>query len=119
MIVAIPNANQTFREITFNVVSQTVETDIRPRVFYQDFPGLGPLRPRGAGPRPAGWKKLMVAKTGQAARPRSISPNAAGWSSTGPSGRSTWSWSTAPSTGPAKPGDDRRPRRFPPSSCSA
>ena len=36
---AIPDANQTFREITFNVVSQRVETEIRPRVFYQDFPG--------------------------------------------------------------------------------
>src|SRR5918995_703983 len=33
MIVAIPNANQAFREITFGVVTQTVETDIRPRVF--------------------------------------------------------------------------------------
>ena len=39
MIVAIPNANQTFREITFSVVSQRVETEIQPRVFYQDFPG--------------------------------------------------------------------------------
>ena len=39
MIVAIPVANQNFREITFGVVSQKVETDIQPRVFYQDFPG--------------------------------------------------------------------------------
>ena len=39
MIVAIPDANQTFREITFAVVTQKVETDIQPRVFYQDFPG--------------------------------------------------------------------------------
>src|SRR5688572_12806712 len=39
MIVSIPDANQTFREITFNVISQRVETDIQPRVFYQDFPG--------------------------------------------------------------------------------
>ena len=64
MIVAIPDANQTFREITFAVVTQTVETDIQPRVFYQDFPGWVLYAREEPDPGQPGWKKLMVAKTG-------------------------------------------------------
>jgi lipopolysaccharide export system permease protein len=64
MIVSIPNANQTFREITFGVVTQTVETDIRPRVFYQQFPGWVLYPREDPDPGQSGWKKLMVAKTG-------------------------------------------------------
>ena len=66
MIVAIPDANQTFREITFSVVSQKVETDIRPRIFFQDFPGW--ILYPGAEPDPGqtGWKRVMVAETSKA-----------------------------------------------------
>src|SRR4051812_36792856 len=35
MIKAIPDANQTFREITFDVITKRVENDIRPRVFFE------------------------------------------------------------------------------------
>ena len=35
MIVALPNANQTFREITFNVVAARAEGDVKPRVFFE------------------------------------------------------------------------------------
>jgi LPS export ABC transporter permease LptG/LPS export ABC transporter permease LptF len=38
LLVALPNANQTFREITFNVVASKAETDVKPRTFYQGFP---------------------------------------------------------------------------------
>jgi len=63
MIVAIPNANQTFREITFGVVSQHVENEIQPRVFYQDFPGWVLYAKEEPDPGQPGWKKLMVANT--------------------------------------------------------
>jgi LPS export ABC transporter permease LptG/LPS export ABC transporter permease LptF len=63
MIVAIPNANQTFREITFGVVSQRVETEIQPRVFYQDFPGWVLYAKEEPDPGEPGWKKLVVANT--------------------------------------------------------
>ena len=66
MIVAIPDANQTFREITFSVVSQRVETEIRPRVFYEDFPGWVLYALEEPDPGKAGWKKVMVADIGQA-----------------------------------------------------
>ena len=65
MIVAIPDANQTFREITFRIISQRVETEIRPRVFYQDFPGWVLYALEEADPGQSGWKKVMVANTGQ------------------------------------------------------
>jgi LPS export ABC transporter permease LptG/LPS export ABC transporter permease LptF len=61
MIVAIPNANQSYREITFGVVTQMVETDIRPRVFYQQFPGWVLYPREEPEPGQSGWKKLMVA----------------------------------------------------------
>src|SRR5690349_1808837 len=37
-IVALPDANQTFRELTFGFVASGAESDIKPRVFYQNFP---------------------------------------------------------------------------------
>ena len=37
-IVALPDANQTFREITFNIVASSAETDVKPRVFFTNFP---------------------------------------------------------------------------------
>src|SRR6476659_2951834 len=39
MTQAIPDANQTFRQITYDVVSQQLENDVRPQVFFQNFPG--------------------------------------------------------------------------------
>ncbi len=38
MIVALPNANQTFREITFSAVAARAEGDVRPRVFFEADP---------------------------------------------------------------------------------
>jgi LPS export ABC transporter permease LptF/LPS export ABC transporter permease LptG len=37
-IIALPDANQTFREITFNIVASSAESDIKPRVFFSSFP---------------------------------------------------------------------------------
>src|SRR3984893_10820996 len=38
MIVALPDANQTFREITFNVITNRAESNVKPRVFFEEFP---------------------------------------------------------------------------------
>jgi len=38
MIVALPNANQSFREITFGEVASQVQNNIRPRVLFSRFP---------------------------------------------------------------------------------
>ena len=62
MIKLIPDANQTFREITFDIVTKQVENDIRPRVFFEGFPGwviYARDEPRQGG----GWKDVLVANT--------------------------------------------------------
>src|SRR5687768_4844968 len=38
MIRAIPDANQTYRQIVYDVVSQQAEHDVRPQVFFTNFP---------------------------------------------------------------------------------
>src|SRR5918996_5145089 len=40
LLVAVPDANQRFREITFAIVAERAEGEVRPRVFYQDFPDV-------------------------------------------------------------------------------
>ena len=40
LLVAVPDANQRFREITFGVVASRAEGEVRPRVFFEDFPDL-------------------------------------------------------------------------------
>ena len=61
MFEAIPNANQTFREITWELISKRVEQDIQPRVFFEDFPPytlyIRDVAPDGT------WKDVMVANT--------------------------------------------------------
>ena len=61
MVEAIPDANQKFREITFDVITKRVENDIRPRVFFEDFPGWV-LYARDEAPG-GGWKDVLVADT--------------------------------------------------------
>jgi LPS export ABC transporter permease LptG/LPS export ABC transporter permease LptF len=62
MLSAIPDANQTFRQITYDVISQQVENDIRPQVFYTNFPNLI-LYTRDVVPGGGGWKDVLVADT--------------------------------------------------------
>ncbi|HXG57165.1 MAG TPA: LptF/LptG family permease [Vicinamibacterales bacterium] len=61
MLQAIPDANQSFREITFELVSKKVKSDIRPRVFFDEFPGFV-LYARDDAPQ-GGWRDVMVADT--------------------------------------------------------
>nr|MBA3297564.1 LptF/LptG family permease [Acidobacteriota bacterium] len=64
MLQAIPDANQAFREITFELVSKKVKSDIRPRVFFDEFPGFV-LYARDEAPG-GGWRDVMVADTRKA-----------------------------------------------------
>jgi len=40
LLEAMPNANQTFREISNTIVMDRAEGEVRPRVFFEDFPNL-------------------------------------------------------------------------------
>src|SRR5262249_14055515 len=59
LLVALPNANQTFREITFNVVASKAESDVKPRTFYQGFPNRV-VFVRDIVPQ-RGWKDVFLA----------------------------------------------------------
>jgi LPS export ABC transporter permease LptG/LPS export ABC transporter permease LptF len=65
MIEAIPDANQKYREILFATLSKKVESDIQPRVFFQEFPNWV-LYPRNeAEPGQSGWRDVLLANTTQ------------------------------------------------------
>src|SRR3954471_11904543 len=59
MIVALPDANQRFREITFNIVASGAESDIKPRVFFTSFPNrvvyVRDIQPA------TGWRDVFLA----------------------------------------------------------
>jgi lipopolysaccharide export system permease protein len=65
MIWAIPDANQTFRQLSYDIISKKVENDVHPQVFFDDFPNLVLYArdiPQGGG----GWKDVLVADTRKA-----------------------------------------------------
>jgi len=68
MIVALPAANQAFREITFKLLMTRGETKIKPRVFYTDFPNLA-IYVREVTPG-VGWADVMVAESSTPTQPK-------------------------------------------------
>ncbi len=67
MFEAVPAANQTFREIVYGVITQRVETEIKPRVFFEDFPNrvlyVGDTTAGGA------WRDVFLADTSHPEEP--------------------------------------------------
>lgn len=61
MLWAIPDANQSFREITTQLVADRAEGEVKPRVFFEDFPGfvvyVRQIPPDG------GWAGVVAADT--------------------------------------------------------
>jgi LPS export ABC transporter permease LptG/LPS export ABC transporter permease LptF len=59
MIVALPNANQSFREITFNAVAARVASAVKPRTFFEELPNhvlyVRDVRPDGS------WREVFLA----------------------------------------------------------
>ncbi len=67
MIESVPTANQTFREIVFGIITQRVETEIKPRVFFEDFPNR--VLYVGDAPPGGGWRECFVADTSRPEQP--------------------------------------------------
>ncbi|MGE5358162.1 MAG: LptF/LptG family permease [Bacteroidales bacterium] len=75
LLQALPDANQAFREITIPVVMSQAESDIKPRVFFQNFPNavlyVRDVQPDGKWRDVFMWDArsgeptVMFAKTGQ------------------------------------------------------
>ena len=58
-MVLIPVGNQTFREITFNIVASSAENEVKPRVFFDGFPNVV-LYAREL-PSSGGWDGVFIA----------------------------------------------------------
>lgn len=67
MVTAIPDANQTYREITARIVADRAEGQVRPRVFFEDFPNTV-LYVREV-PADGGWQDVLAADTRNPAQP--------------------------------------------------
>lgn len=65
-IVALPNANQAYREIVFVLLATRVESTVKPRVFFQDFPNKT-IYVREL-PREGGWRDVFLADTSDPTR---------------------------------------------------
>ena len=61
MLWAIPDANQTFRELTTRLVADRAEGEVKPRVFFEDFPGFV-VYVREV-PAAGGWTGVLAADT--------------------------------------------------------
>jgi LPS export ABC transporter permease LptG/LPS export ABC transporter permease LptF len=62
MVWGIPDANQTFRQITYDVISKRMESDIRPQVIVQNYFPNWVIYVRDIPPG-GGWKDVLVADT--------------------------------------------------------
>ncbi len=67
MIEAVPTANQTFREIVFGIISARAENEIKPRVFFEDFPNR--VLYIGDAPSGGGWRECFLADTSKPDQP--------------------------------------------------
>jgi len=67
LLVAVPQANQNYRELAFNVVAARAEGEVRPRVFFEDFPDLV-LYVRDVPPE-GGWNGVFMADSRESQPP--------------------------------------------------
>jgi LPS export ABC transporter permease LptG/LPS export ABC transporter permease LptF len=68
LIEAMPNANQTYREIVFGIVAARAENEVKPRVFFEDFPNLV-LYVRDIPADGRGWGEVFLADTRKPGQP--------------------------------------------------
>ncbi len=68
MIVALPASNQAFRELSFKVMSNMADSEVKPRVFFQKFPNIV-VYARDVKPG-IGWSDVLVADNRSAEEPK-------------------------------------------------
>lgn len=69
MIHAIPEGNRNFQSIMAEVVAARIESEIKPRVFFEDFPNLT-LYAQDVASAGGGWKNVFVADRRDPAQPQ-------------------------------------------------
>ena len=68
LIIALPDANQAFREITFRTVANRAEGEVKPRVFAEYFPNVV-LYVREVSNAGDGWSGVFLADTRSSEQP--------------------------------------------------
>jgi len=68
MLKAMPDANQSFREISQTIVMDRAEGEVRPRVFFEDFPGIV-LYVNEVPIGGTGWSDVLAADSRNPAQP--------------------------------------------------
>jgi len=70
LMQATPDSNQAYRDITFRLLTEQTAADIKPRVFFSQFPGkvlyVGDVDAAG------GWKNVLLADTAEPGRPPTV-----------------------------------------------
>ena len=62
LLKALPDGNQRFRELTLGIVADRAEGEVKPRVFFEDFPGIV-LYVRDVPTEGGGWEDVLAADT--------------------------------------------------------
>lgn len=68
MLKAMPDANQKYREMSTEIAMNRAEGEVKPRVFFEDFPNLV-LYVREVPTNGEGWLDVLAADTSNAATP--------------------------------------------------
>lgn len=68
MLEAMPDGNQAFREISTEIVMNRAEGEVRPRVFFEDFPNVV-LYVREVPANGQGWRGVLAADTSNPSSP--------------------------------------------------
>jgi LPS export ABC transporter permease LptG/LPS export ABC transporter permease LptF len=69
LVDGVPRGNQAFREMEYGVVAAKVESEIKPRVFFEYFPNLV-LFVRDTGAGTVGWTDVFMADTSKPGAPQ-------------------------------------------------
>jgi LPS export ABC transporter permease LptG/LPS export ABC transporter permease LptF len=64
----MPRANQDYRETVYNIVAARAENEVKPRVFFEDFPNLV-IYVRDVAPEGGGWRDVFLADTRKPTQP--------------------------------------------------
>lgn len=68
LLKAMPDSNQRYREITTEIAMSRAEGEVRPRVFFEDFPNVV-LYVREVPTNGQGWVDVLAADTGNPSAP--------------------------------------------------
>lgn len=69
LVDGVPRGNQAFREMEYGVLAAKVESEIKPRVFFEYVPNLV-LFVRDTGAGAAGWSDVFMADTSKPGAPQ-------------------------------------------------